>query len=77
MSGKGDKRRPMQISQEEFSDNWDRIFGNKTEKSDTSTRLAEPWMLELGSEVDVYHGQEAEDDLTEMLIDEINRSRND
>ena len=28
--GKGDKRRPMNISKEEYSDNWDRIFKKKS-----------------------------------------------
>ena len=26
MAGKGDKRRPMKIPQEEYAKNWDRIF---------------------------------------------------
>ena len=30
MNGKGDKRRPMNISKEEYSDNWDRIFKKKS-----------------------------------------------
>lgn len=29
MNGKGDKRRPMQISQEELDANWDAIFKQK------------------------------------------------
>ena len=27
--GKGSKRRPKEITQEQFEDNWDRIFGRK------------------------------------------------
>jgi hypothetical protein len=33
MAGKGDKRRPESNT---FNDNWDRIFGTKTEDIDTS-----------------------------------------
>ena len=33
MAGKGDKRRPESKT---FTDNWDRIFGSKEEKVDTS-----------------------------------------
>lgn len=29
MNGKGDTPRPLSISQDKFSDNWDRIFGKK------------------------------------------------
>ena len=29
MAGKGDKRRPMKIPQEEYAKNWDRIFKKK------------------------------------------------
>lgn len=29
MSGKGSGRRPTQIKDEQFEDNWSRIFGNK------------------------------------------------
>jgi hypothetical protein len=32
MSGKGSNRRPTQIKDEEFTDNWSRIFGNKPER---------------------------------------------
>jgi hypothetical protein len=28
-NGKGSKRRPCQVSREEFEKNWDRIFGKK------------------------------------------------
>lgn len=28
--GKGSKPRPVSVSQQQFSDNWDRIFANKT-----------------------------------------------
>lgn len=27
--GKGDKRRPQEVSLKEFDDNWERIFGKK------------------------------------------------
>ena len=30
MNGKGDKRRPMKVSSEEYADNWDLIFKNKS-----------------------------------------------
>ena len=29
MSGKGDKRRPMQTGLEQFEDNWDKVFNKK------------------------------------------------
>jgi len=29
MAGKGDKRRPMKIPQEEYAKNWDKIFKKK------------------------------------------------
>jgi hypothetical protein len=32
MNGKGDKRRPMQISRKEFEKKWDDLFGIKEEK---------------------------------------------
>lgn len=36
--GKGSKPRPYSVTQTEFNDNWDRIFGKKNEKvSDTNT----------------------------------------
>lgn len=34
MCGKGDKKRPMQISQEEYAKNWDIIFKKKKPKKD-------------------------------------------
>lgn len=30
--GKGDRSRPMSVDQKQFSDNWDKIFGNKDKK---------------------------------------------
>lgn len=29
MSGKGDKRRPIEIPKKQFDDNWERIFNKK------------------------------------------------
>jgi len=29
MSGKGDKRRPMKVPQDDYAKNWDRIFKKK------------------------------------------------
>lgn len=29
MSGKGSKRRPQKVSNKQFADNWDKIFGKK------------------------------------------------
>jgi hypothetical protein len=29
MAGKGDKRRPAQVSQDTYSANWDAVFGKK------------------------------------------------
>jgi hypothetical protein len=34
MNGKGDSRRPMQISHEEYEKRWEAIFGKKEEKDD-------------------------------------------
>jgi hypothetical protein len=31
MAGKGDKRRPMKVPQEDYSNNWDEIFKKKKE----------------------------------------------
>lgn len=33
MNGKGSKPRPLSVSQEEFSSNWDAIFGKKKPES--------------------------------------------
>jgi hypothetical protein len=33
--GKGDKQRPLGISQEEFDNRWDSIFKNKEEKEES------------------------------------------
>jgi len=35
MSGKGSKRRPMNIGKKTFDDNWDRIFKKQTEEDIT------------------------------------------
>lgn len=43
MSGKGDKRRPMQISEKEFSDNWNRIF-NKPKDDDKSELIRDAFL---------------------------------
>jgi len=32
MSGKGDKRRPKDIPEKKFNDNWDAIFNKKKKK---------------------------------------------
>jgi|TARA_R100001369_G_scaffold13065_1_gene27260 hypothetical protein len=32
MAGKGDKRRPMKVPQEDYSNNWDEIFKKKKKK---------------------------------------------
>jgi len=32
MAGKGDKRRPMKVPQEDYSNNWDEIFKKKEKK---------------------------------------------
>lgn len=29
MSGKGDNPRPLSVSQQQFNDNWDKVFGKK------------------------------------------------
>jgi len=34
MNGKGDRRRPIQISEKKLEDNWDQIFGRKKLKID-------------------------------------------
>ena len=35
--GKGSKPRPYSITQNEFADNWDRIFSKKNEKASSET----------------------------------------
>jgi hypothetical protein len=37
-AGKGDKRRPMQVKYETYSDNWDRAFGRKKKSLDKKTK---------------------------------------
>ena len=32
MAGKGDKRRPLKVPQEDYSNNWDEIFKKKKKK---------------------------------------------
>lgn len=34
--GKGSKPRPFSVTQDQFSQNWDSIFGKKHEKDDTT-----------------------------------------
>lgn len=34
MNGKGSKRRPMKVSQEQFAENWERAFKKKKPKKD-------------------------------------------
>ena len=42
MSGKGSRPRPFSISQQEFADNFDRIFGkNKMENTNEETKKTE------------------------------------
>jgi hypothetical protein len=36
--GKGDKRRPMEISDKEFTENWERIFGKKDKPVETEPK---------------------------------------
>lgn len=38
MAGKGDKRIPSQISKEQFSVNWDRIWGKKDDSRQVSEK---------------------------------------
>jgi hypothetical protein len=39
MNGKGDRRRPSQVSQEEIRKNWERIFGKpEKEKEDNKDK---------------------------------------
>jgi hypothetical protein len=38
MAGKGDKRRPSQITPETYSDNWDAIFKKKKKKKEIGGR---------------------------------------
>lgn len=35
--GKGSKPRPYSVTQDEFADNWDRIFSKKNEKASSET----------------------------------------
>lgn len=36
--GKGDHRRPAKVSREEFSDNWDKIFSNRSRANPAQVR---------------------------------------
>lgn len=38
--GKGSRPRPFAVSQKEYDNNWERIFGNKDEKSAKETNQA-------------------------------------
>tara|TARA_A100001035_G_scaffold276957_1_gene272894 strand:- start:1045 stop:1257 length:213 start_codon:yes stop_codon:yes gene_type:complete len=55
---KGSKRRPQKVSQKEFSNNWDKIFGiqkkdrEELEKMKKKTRDGIPYYDELPSAVD-------------------------
>ena len=55
---KGSKRRPQKVSQKEFSNNWDKIFGiqkedrEELEKMKKKTRDGIPYHDELPSAVD-------------------------
>lgn len=40
-AGKGSKSRPFSVTQDEFASNWDRIFGNRNEKADTTDQTNE------------------------------------
>ena len=39
--GKGSKPRPFSVKQDEFADNWDRIFSKKNEKASSKTDQAD------------------------------------
>ena len=39
--GKGSKPRPYSVTQDEFADNWDRIFSKKNEKASSETDQAD------------------------------------
>jgi hypothetical protein len=49
MSGKGSAPRPFSVSQEEFANNFDRIFGNK---EDTETVIAEYDDIDIAKELE-------------------------
>ena len=38
MNGKGDKRRPMKVSSEEYSSNWDLIFNKKKQPANDAKK---------------------------------------
>jgi hypothetical protein len=38
-NGKGDKRRPMQITQTEFDKNWNNIFNGKNTKANSNGKI--------------------------------------
>lgn len=39
--GKGDKRRPLAVPEEQFNNQWDAIFGNKDELNKTLRELVD------------------------------------
>jgi hypothetical protein len=47
MSGKGSSPRPFSVSQDKFAENWDRVFGKKSE---SDIRLREQALDELAAE---------------------------
>jgi hypothetical protein len=49
MSGKGSAPRPFSVSQEEFANNFDRIFSNK---EDTETVIAEYDDIDIAKELE-------------------------
>ena len=49
MSGKGSAPRPFSVSQEEFANNFDRIFSNK---EDTGTVIAEYDDIDIAKELE-------------------------
>lgn len=42
MTGKGDKKRPMQISNDQFEKNFEAIFGKKKEKKNANKAKGKP-----------------------------------
>jgi hypothetical protein len=42
MSGKGDQRRPCQVSKEQFERNWDKTFGHQSEGQSEDQKRVTP-----------------------------------
>ena len=73
MNGKGDTPRPLSISQNQFSDNWEKIFGKKekmceysglpnTETYEGKSKKVVDELTEFSQEIGLYDASERNED---------------